>query len=110
MIDERDLIKTLTEWKDAQSDVVGLKAEALLDKVIKEITNQSIKHRIKATDQINKIIEQLEEASARNAAECKKLQGEASGIDAMVHRSDLHSFATSCYDHAANIVRRCGAE
>lgn len=50
MIDERKLIKTLTEWKDAQSDVVGLKAEALLDKVIKEIINQSIYNRINITD------------------------------------------------------------
>ncbi len=59
---------------------------------------------------VDKVTNQLQEASTRNAAECKKLQGEASGLDAMIHRSDLHSFATSCYDHAANIVRRGGAE
>lgn len=50
MIDERKLIKTLEEWKSEASDVVGLKSEALLDKVIKEIGNQSIYHRITITD------------------------------------------------------------
>lgn len=50
MIDERKLIKTLEEWKSEASDVVGLKSEALLDKVIKEIINQSIYNRINVTD------------------------------------------------------------
>ena len=50
MIDERKLIKTLEEWKSEASDVVGLKSEALLDKVIKEIGNQSIYPRITITD------------------------------------------------------------
>ena len=35
------------------SDVVGLKSEALLDKVIKEIGNQSIYHRITITDYLD---------------------------------------------------------
>ena len=50
MIDERKLIKTLEEWKSEASDVVGLKSEALLDKVIKEIINQSIYNRINIPD------------------------------------------------------------
>ena len=53
MIDERKLIKTLEEWKSEASDVVGLKSEALLDKVIKEIINQSIYNRINITDILN---------------------------------------------------------
>ncbi|MGN0693753.1 MAG: hypothetical protein ACI4LK_02440 [Lentihominibacter sp.] len=62
------------------------------------------------TYDIDKVIEQLKEASERHAAECKKLQGEVSGLNRMVYRSDLHSFASSCYDHAINIVRKGGAE
>lgn len=53
MIDEKRLIKTLEEWKSEASDVVGLKSEALLDKVIKEIGNQSIYHRITITDYLD---------------------------------------------------------
>lgn len=49
MIDERDLIKTLLQWKEDGNKLAGLKEEALLDKVIKEVTNMSIRTRITAT-------------------------------------------------------------
>ncbi len=46
MIDERKLIRTLEKWKANQNEFTGLKAEAMHDKVIDEVINQSIDDRI----------------------------------------------------------------
>ena len=46
MIDERELIKTLLQWKENSNKFAGLKEDALIDKVIAEITNMSIRTRI----------------------------------------------------------------
>lgn len=50
MIDERELIKTLNGWKENGNEIAGLKEDAMIDKVIKEVTNMSIRTRITATD------------------------------------------------------------
>lgn len=50
MIDERELIKTLLQWKENGNKFAGLKEDALIDKVIAEITNMSIRTRITVTD------------------------------------------------------------
>lgn len=50
MIDERDLIKTLLQWKENGNEIAGLKEGAMLDKVINEVINMSIRTRITATD------------------------------------------------------------
>ena len=50
MIDERELIKTLLQWKENSNKFAGLKEDALIDKVIAEITNMSIRTRITVTD------------------------------------------------------------
>ena len=50
MIDERELIKTLLQWKENSNKFAGLKEYALIDKVIAEITNMSIRTRITVTD------------------------------------------------------------
>ena len=42
MIDERVLIKTLLQWKENGNKFAGLKEDALIDKVIAEITNMSM--------------------------------------------------------------------
>ena len=50
MIDERELIKTLLQWKEEGNKLAGLKEDAMIDKVIAEITNMSIRTRITVTD------------------------------------------------------------
>ena len=63
MIDERDLIKTLLQWKENGNKFAGLKEEALIDKVIAEVTNMSIRTRITVTDL-------LDEAKAEMCQQC----------------------------------------
>ena len=46
MIDERELIKTLLQWKENSNKFAGLKEDALIDKVIAEVTNMSIRTQI----------------------------------------------------------------
>ena len=46
MIDERELIKTLLQWKENGNKFAGLKEDALIDNVIAEVTNMSIRTRI----------------------------------------------------------------
>ena len=55
MIDERELIKTLLQWKEDSNKFAGLKEDALIDKVIAEITNMSIRKRITVTDLLDKV-------------------------------------------------------
>lgn len=55
MIDERELIKTLLQWKENGNKFAGLKEDALIDKVIAEITNMSIRSRITVTDILDKV-------------------------------------------------------
>ena len=55
MIDERELIKTLLQWKEDGNKLAGLKEDAMIDKVIKEVTNMSIRTRITATDIIDTV-------------------------------------------------------
>lgn len=43
MIDERELIKTLLQWKEDSNKFAGLKEDALIDKLIAEVTNMSIR-------------------------------------------------------------------
>ena len=50
MIDERELIKTLLQWKENGNKLAGLKEDALIDKVIAEVTKMSIRTRITVTD------------------------------------------------------------
>ena len=50
MIDERELIKTLLRWKEDGNKFAGLKEDALIDKLIAEVTNMSIRTRITVTD------------------------------------------------------------
>ena len=50
MIDERELIKILLQWKENGNKFAGLKEDALIDKVIAEVTNMSIRTRITVTD------------------------------------------------------------
>lgn len=50
MIDEKELIRTLHKWKANKSKFAGLKEEALIDKVIAEVTNMSIQNRISIAD------------------------------------------------------------
>ena len=45
MIDERELIKTLLQWKEDSNKFAGLKEDALIDKLIAEVTNMSIRTR-----------------------------------------------------------------
>ena len=54
MIDERELIKTLLQWKENSNKFAGLKEDALIDKVIAEVTNMSIRTRITVTDILDK--------------------------------------------------------
>ena len=63
MIDERELIKTLLQWKEDSNKFAGLKEDALIDKVIAEITNMSIRTRITVTDL-------LDEAKAEMCQQC----------------------------------------
>lgn len=72
MIDERKLIKTLEEWKSEASDVVGLKSQALLDKVIKEIINQSIYNRINITDILDCVKSKMCIESCGRKKECEE--------------------------------------
>ena len=55
MIDERELIKTLLQWKEKSNKVAGLKEDALIDKLIAEITNMSIRTRITVTDLLDNV-------------------------------------------------------
>lgn len=55
MIDERELIKTLLQWKENSNKFAGLKEDALIDKVIAEITNMSIRTRITVTDILDNV-------------------------------------------------------
>lgn len=55
MIDERELIKTLLRWKETSNKFAGLKEDALIDKVIAEITNMSIRTRITVTDILDNV-------------------------------------------------------
>ena len=55
MIDERELIKTLLQWKEDSNKFAGLKEDALIDKVIAEITNMSIRSRITVTDLLDNV-------------------------------------------------------
>lgn len=55
MIDERELIKTLLQWKENGNKFAGLKEDALIDKVIAEITNMSIRTRITVTDILDNV-------------------------------------------------------
>ena len=50
MIDEKELIRRLHMWKADKSKFAGLKEEALIDKVIAEVTNMSIRSRISIAD------------------------------------------------------------
>lgn len=50
MIDERELIKTLLQWKENGNKFAGLKEDALIDKLIAEVTNMSIRTRITVTN------------------------------------------------------------
>ena len=59
MIDEMELIKTLNGWKENKSKFAGLKEEALLDKVIDEVTNMSIRNRITATDILDSVKQEM---------------------------------------------------
>ena len=55
MIDERELIKTLLQWKENGNKFAGLKEDALIDKLIAEITNMSIRTRITVTDLLDNV-------------------------------------------------------
>ena len=55
MIDERELIKTLLQWKEDSNKLAGLKEDALIDKLIAEITNMSIRTRITVTDLLDNV-------------------------------------------------------
>lgn len=55
MIDERELIKTLLQWKENSNKFAGLKEDALIDKVIAEVTNMSIRTRITVTDILDNV-------------------------------------------------------
>ena len=55
MIDERELIKTLLQWKENGNQFAGLKEDALIDKLIAEITNMSISTRITVTDILDNV-------------------------------------------------------
>ena len=55
MIDERELIKTLLQWKEDSNKFAGLKEDALIDKLIAEITNMSIRTRITVTDLLDNV-------------------------------------------------------
>ena len=55
MIDERELIKTLLQWKENSNKFAGLKEDALIDKVITEGTNTSIRTRITVTDLLDNV-------------------------------------------------------
>ena len=55
MIDERELIKILLQWKEDGNKFAGLKEDALIDKLIAEITNMSIRTRITVTDLLDNV-------------------------------------------------------
>lgn len=55
MIDERELIKTLLQWKEDGNKLAGLKEDAMIDKVIAEVTNMSIRTRITVTDILDNV-------------------------------------------------------
>ena len=55
MIGERELIKTLLQWKEDSNKFAGLKEDALIDKLIAEITNMSIRTRITVTDILDNV-------------------------------------------------------
>lgn len=55
MIDERELIKTLLQWKENSNKFAGLKEDALIDKLISEVTNMSIRTRITVTDLLDNV-------------------------------------------------------
>ena len=55
MIDERELIKTLLQWKENGNKFAGLKEDALIDKLIAEVTNMSIRTRITVTDILDNV-------------------------------------------------------
>ena len=51
MIDERELIEILLQWKENGNKFAGLKEDALIDKVIAEITNMSIRTKTEMCQQ-----------------------------------------------------------
>ena len=55
MIDERELIKILLQRKEDSNKFAGLKEDALIDKVIAEVTNMSIRTRITVTDILDNV-------------------------------------------------------
>ena len=55
MIDERELIKILLQWKENGNKFAGLKEDALIDKLIAEVTNMSIRTRITVTDLLDNV-------------------------------------------------------
>ena len=72
MIDERELIKTLLQWKENDNKFAGLKEDALIDKVIAEVTNMSIRTRITVTDiQDNVKIEMCQQCITAEECEAK---------------------------------------
>ena len=72
MIDERELIKTLLQWKENGNKFAGLKEAALIDKVIAEVTNMSIRTRITVTDILDNVkIEMCQQCITADECEAK---------------------------------------
>lgn len=72
MIDEKELIRTLHKWKANKSKFTGLKEEALIDKVIAEVTNMSIKSRISIAEIIEAAKDDMCINYCSRAEECKE--------------------------------------
>ena len=72
MIDERELIKILLQWKENSNKFAGLKEDALIDKVIAEVTNMSIRTRITVTDILDNVrIEMCQQCITAEECEAK---------------------------------------
>ena len=72
MIDERELIKILLQWKENSNKFAGMKEDALIDKVIAEVTNMSIRTRITVTDILDNVkIEMCQQCTAADRCDAE---------------------------------------
>lgn len=61
-----------------------------------------------ANEYINKVVEQLEKASTEEGAEWVRLQRR--GAVGLIPKTDMHSYGSSCYDRAIELVKGGGID
>ncbi|MDO5415262.1 MAG: hypothetical protein Q4F78_07330 [Bacillota bacterium] len=61
-----------------------------------------------ANEYINEVVEQLEKASTEEGAEWVRLQRR--GTVGLIPKTDMHSYASSCYDRTIELVKGGGID